>query len=223
MEIPAPALLALLVALPMVLGARLARVAWRDWRERRAHTRRRVVAERAEKEAWALLEAQGYRVLAEQLEGGWTLEVDGEPLEVDLRADYLVVDGRGRRFVAEVKSGRRAPRPEHGATRRQLLEYRVAFAPDIAGVLLVDMARPPDPADPLWLAGGGPRGTIPRSGLGLGSGRGRGGLAAGRGVGTIATSSFARERRRGGRTHQSCGGALISVSWRRARKGRPRV
>jgi hypothetical protein len=38
--------------------------------------------------------------------------------------------------VAEVKSGKLAPRIETAATRRQLLEYRVAF--DVDGVLLVD-------------------------------------------------------------------------------------
>jgi hypothetical protein len=38
--------------------------------------------------------------------------------------------------VAEVKTGTLAPRIETATTRRQLLEYRVAFAVD--GVLLVD-------------------------------------------------------------------------------------
>jgi hypothetical protein len=38
--------------------------------------------------------------------------------------------------VAEVKTGRWAPRLETAATRRQLLEYRFAF--DVDGVLLVD-------------------------------------------------------------------------------------
>ena len=39
--------------------------------------------------------------------------------------------------MAEVKTGRLAPRLETSATRRQLLEYRVAF--DVDGVLLVDV------------------------------------------------------------------------------------
>jgi hypothetical protein len=61
--------------------------------------------------------------------------VDGAIVPVDLRADYVVEHG-GRRYVAEVKSGVFAPRLETAATRRQLLEYRIAFAVD--GVLLVD-------------------------------------------------------------------------------------
>jgi hypothetical protein len=53
---------------------------------------------------------------------------------MELRADYLV-EGRGERLVAEVKTGELAPQLATAATRRQLLEYHVAFAVD--GVLLV--------------------------------------------------------------------------------------
>ena len=55
---------------------------------------------------------------------------------MELRAD-LVVHGRGRRWVADVKTGAEAPRLTTQATRRQLLEYRVAY--EVDGVLLVDM------------------------------------------------------------------------------------
>ena len=61
--------------------------------------------------------------------------VDGEATRIELRADY-VVTRQGRRYVAEVKTGRVAPRIETASTRRQLLEYRHAF--DVDGVLLVD-------------------------------------------------------------------------------------
>ena len=56
-------------------------------------------------------------------------------LAAGLRADYLVARA-GRRYIAEVKTGRLAPRLAHGPTRRQLLEYRAAF--DVHGVILVD-------------------------------------------------------------------------------------
>lgn len=94
------------------------------------------VARRGEKEARALLMAQGYDVLGEQVSTTYEIEVDGEPIPITLSADYLVERG-GRRFVAEVKTGELAPKVETRATRRQLLEYHVAF--DAAGVLLVDM------------------------------------------------------------------------------------
>lgn len=58
-------------------------------------------------------------------------------MEIELRADLLVRQG-ARRFVADVKTGAEAPKITTAATRRQLLEYRVAYAVD--GVLLVDMA-----------------------------------------------------------------------------------
>jgi hypothetical protein len=77
----------------------------------------------------------GYDVLGAQVEGGYSLVVDGEPMNVPLRADYMVTR-RGRRYIAEVKSGKSAPRLSTAATRRQLLEYLVAF--DVDGVLLVD-------------------------------------------------------------------------------------
>jgi hypothetical protein len=46
------------------------------------------------------------------------------------------VRSRVGRYIAEVKTGRAAVRLDTAATRRQLLEYRVAF--DVDGVLLVD-------------------------------------------------------------------------------------
>ncbi|MCA9673628.1 MAG: hypothetical protein KC464_01210, partial [Myxococcales bacterium] len=83
----------------------------------------------------ALLEAAGYQLLDTQARLTWTVRCDDEPVEVELRCDALV--GRdGRRLVAEVKTGDRAPSLATAATRRQLLEYVVAYRAD--GVLLVD-------------------------------------------------------------------------------------
>ncbi len=112
-----------------------ARLTWgqlaRSWKAR-ARTRRATAGEvRAE----AIVARAGYEVLARQVPGRWTVHADGEPMEVALRAD-LLVSRNGRRYVAEVKTGRVAPKLDCAATRRQLLEYRVAFGVD--GVLLVD-------------------------------------------------------------------------------------
>jgi hypothetical protein len=120
----------LLLALALTLGF-AARRALRRWQRRRQWQR----AQGAEFAAPRLLEQHGYGVIGAQVEGGYSLVVDGAPSHVSLRADYVVVR-KGRRYVAEVKSGRLAPRLETAATRRQLLEYRVAF--DVDGVLLVD-------------------------------------------------------------------------------------
>jgi len=102
-------------------------------RRRRARARRAVEGER---DAERVLEDAGYRVLERQARRGFVLEVDGEPEQFELRADFVVRRGR-RRFVADAKTGGRAPSLSTAATRRQLLEYRLAY--DVDGVLLVDM------------------------------------------------------------------------------------
>ena len=121
---------ALLLALYEVGRGRLRR--WAVARRLRLQMERALAAE-----AWAarLLKRAGYTLRGSQVKGAYTLWIDGRAISIELRADY-VVERRGRLFVAEVKSGELAPSLETAATRRQLLEYSIAFAVD--GVLLVD-------------------------------------------------------------------------------------
>lgn len=125
--------LALAAALVQALARRLAAAA----RSRRARVRA-ARAGRGEREAAGFLEAAGYQVSAAQVSASYEVEVDGARVEVPLRVDYLV-EKDGRRYVAEVKTGEVAPRIGTAATRRQLLEYLVAF--EVDGVLLVDAER----------------------------------------------------------------------------------
>src|SRR5436190_4771114 len=81
-----------------------------------------------------MLQRAGFRIVARQARTWWSPLLDGEPQEIELRADYLVEAG-GQLLVAEVKTGEAAPQLATAATRRQLLEYLVAF--EAAGVLLV--------------------------------------------------------------------------------------
>jgi Holliday junction resolvase-like predicted endonuclease len=111
------------------------RLWWRVASRRRALASARERGAAGEVRAEALLRRLGFRVLGRQVGTSYGVGVDGARVAVDLRADYLVAHG-GRRYVAEVKTGRLAPRIDTAATRRQLLEYRVAF--DVDGVLLVD-------------------------------------------------------------------------------------
>jgi hypothetical protein len=97
--------------------------------------RRALIAREGEARAETILADQGWAVDGRQVTATYDLLVSGTPLTIGLRADYLVTRG-GRRYVAEVKTGRFAPQLDTPATRRQLLEYRVAFGVD--GVLLVD-------------------------------------------------------------------------------------
>jgi len=101
----------------------------------RKRQRRWSRAQAAEATAAKLLRRLGYEVLGAQVETSYTMVVDGQPVSVALRADYLVARG-GAHYIAEVKSGKQAPKLGHPATRRQLLEYLVAF--EVQGVLLVD-------------------------------------------------------------------------------------
>lgn len=114
----------------------IALVVWaRGWTRNLAMRRRFVRGADGEREATALLEAAGFAIEGAQVVGGYTLAVDGAPVSISVRADYLV-SRAGERFVAEVKTGAIATKIETAATRRQLLEYQHAF--DVAGVLLVD-------------------------------------------------------------------------------------
>lgn len=101
-------------------------------------TRRRERASIGEREASSLLTAAGWEVLEVQPSCRWTLLVDGVETEVESRADFLV-RREGRLWIADAKSGRRAVAATSPATRRQLLEYLLAF--EVDGVLLVDCER----------------------------------------------------------------------------------
>lgn len=109
---------------------------WERHRASRGSRARLRVAAAGESGAEALLEAHGFSIVERQAWADWALEVDGEEVAVSCRADLLVERG-GEVFVAEVKTGDRAPDPARPATRRQLLEYALAF--EVEGVLLVDM------------------------------------------------------------------------------------
>lgn len=111
---------------------------WERGRAGRASRARWAVASAGETEAERILEALGFVIVERQAQAEWAVEVDGEATVVSCRADLLVTRG-GELFVAEVKTGERAPDPFRPSTRRQLLEYALAF--EVDGVLLVDMAE----------------------------------------------------------------------------------
>ena len=124
--------LALIVVLQWLTG-------WGRRRSRRERIVTRVrTAVAGEHAASAWLEELGFEILGAQVAAQYAVLVDGEEKAIGIRADYLVARDR-RRFVVEVKTGDVAPRIETSATRRQLLEYLVAF--EVDGVLLLDMQK----------------------------------------------------------------------------------
>jgi hypothetical protein len=129
----AAALAALITATLALMLVWIARALARRRASMKAVTRARR-ARAGETAAEKLLAAAGYEVLDTQVRLTWTFHCDGEPVEIELRCDAIVARD-GRRLVAEVKTGDQAPALETAATRRQLLEYAIAY--DADGVLLV--------------------------------------------------------------------------------------
>ncbi len=134
-RLPPELLLAVAAAVTLVALVQTLRLALRGWLKRSRLASARERGALGEVRAEAILRRLGYTIVGRQVAVTYALGVDGARVPVDLRADYVVAE-RGRRYVAEVKTGAFAPRIETAATRRQLLEYRIAF--DVDGVLLVD-------------------------------------------------------------------------------------
>ena len=109
---------------------------WAKFVFRRTLRDRQRRAQHGERRAEDLLVQHGWTIVDSQVHLLWPVFVDDERVEVRLIADFIV-EHDGVRFVAEVKTGEAAPSVKVAATRRQLLEYLVAF--DCDGVLLVDM------------------------------------------------------------------------------------
>lgn len=107
------------------------RSTWVRWRTRRRFRR----GIQGEQRALVQLEHLGFTILEDQASRQIEMEVDGVKLPVNVRVDYLV-ERRGRRGVVEVKTGKVATDPTSTATRRQLLEYSLAY--DVDEVFLYD-------------------------------------------------------------------------------------
>ena len=134
-SIPREALaLVAVLAVVIALTQALVHAVKRGLKSRRMAIRmQRAVRGEARAPVW--LEERGYTVVGAQVVVEHPVRVDDRVVTVALRADYLA-EKEGARFVVEVKTGAVAPRIETSATRRQMLEYRIAF--DVDGVVLVD-------------------------------------------------------------------------------------
>jgi hypothetical protein len=108
------------------------------WWRRHVILSRQAHAYACERDAPALLRRHGFHVEAAQARIRYELHLDGKPLTIALCVDFLV-SRNGLRYAADVKSGEQATRLENPATRRQLLEYQLAY--DVDGVLLIDVER----------------------------------------------------------------------------------
>jgi hypothetical protein len=148
----------------VALFAALCTGAWLAWglgrfRQRMAGKWAARRGKRGEAHAERVLEKRGYQILGRQAASSYQLRVDGQLVDTNVRAD-LIVARAGRTMVAEVKTGPKLARVENEGTRRQLLEYQLAFGLD--AVLLVD-GESGDVREvrfPLPLRGGGMLGRL---------------------------------------------------------------
>ena len=122
-----------LTLLLVVLGAWL-ETKWRRLRDRKKSREAAKRGLQGEREAEKLLRKLGYTIVTRHPPASYPMMVDGEPQSVQLQADFMVVR-EGKRFVAEVKTGK-AAKLDQAETRRQMLEYQMAFGID--ALLLID-------------------------------------------------------------------------------------
>ncbi|MGM0508378.1 MAG: hypothetical protein ACQERZ_04355 [Fusobacteriota bacterium] len=100
------------------------------WRKKKEH------ALEGEQKAKTFLQSQGYKVLNYQGELTYTLLSNGIPKKIKIRPDYIVKKGL-KKYITEIKTGKKVIKAKNISTRRQLLEYY--FSSSISGILLVDM------------------------------------------------------------------------------------
>ena len=94
----------------------------------------RIRAKKGERNSIKLLEANGYKILDEQIKLNGYFFIDNKLNKFDLRPD-LLVEKNGIKYIAEIKTGEVA-NPNNRFTRRQMHEY--SFYSNQDDVLLVD-------------------------------------------------------------------------------------
>lgn len=90
----------------------------------------------AEKDAEKYLKKKGFTILETQKSKPIHITIGDKIHQYLIRIDYLV-KRNGRIYVVEVKSGDKSPYITNRDTRRQMLEYYLAYKP--SGILLLNM------------------------------------------------------------------------------------
>lgn len=90
----------------------------------------------AEKEAEKILRKNGYAVIDAQKSKPLLITIGEKTHRYLVRIDYLA-RRKGKIYVVEVKSGEKIPYITNRETRRQMLEYYLAYQP--SGILLLNM------------------------------------------------------------------------------------
>lgn len=107
-----------------------------NWLRAKRLRKRFSKSRQAEKEAEKILRKNGYTIIDAQKSKPLLITIGNKIHRYLVRIDYLAKK-RGKVFVVEVKSGEKIPYITNRETRRQMLEYYLAYQP--CGILLLNM------------------------------------------------------------------------------------
>lgn len=107
-----------------------------NWLRSKRLRKRFSRSRQAEKEAEKILKKNGYVILDAQKSKPLLITIGDKIHRYLVRIDYLARK-RGKVYVVEVKSGEKIPYITNRETRRQMLEYYLAYQP--SGILLLNM------------------------------------------------------------------------------------
>lgn len=107
-----------------------------NWLRAKRLRKRFSKSRQAEKEAEKILRKNGYTIIDAQKSKPLLITIGNRIHRYLVRIDYLARK-RGKVFVVEVKSGDKIPYITNRETRRQILEYYLAYQP--CGILLLNM------------------------------------------------------------------------------------
>ena len=107
-----------------------------NWLRGKELKKRFSKSRQAEKEAEKILRKNGYAVIDAQKSKPLLLTIGDKIHRYLVRIDYLARK-KGKIYVVEVKSGEKIPYITNRETRRQMLEYYLAYQP--SGILLLNM------------------------------------------------------------------------------------
>jgi Holliday junction resolvase len=107
-----------------------------NWLRAKRLRKRFSKSRQAEKEAEKILKKNGYAVIDAQKSKPLLITIGDKIHRYLVRIDYLARK-RGKVYVVEVKSGEKIPYITNRETRRQMLEYYLAYQP--CGILLLNM------------------------------------------------------------------------------------
>lgn len=107
-----------------------------NWLRTKRLKQRFSKSRQAEKEAEKILRKKGYVIIEVQKCKPLLITIGDKIHRYLVRIDYLVRK-RGKVYVVEVKSGEKIPYITNRETRRQMLEYYLAYQP--SGIILLNM------------------------------------------------------------------------------------